>query len=407
MVRRNAAARTLVRLSFACALIAGCLPCHAQLCGTMHPMESNPGWPGAATGLSADGAVAAGLIQGSGHWTYRAARWDVNGAVVDMSMEVGNSQAIDVSGDGLSIVGWSQVAAGSSSIWRPFRWRADGGVLLLPIEHAVASASSYDGDRVACHTVVGGSQNAYLWSEFEGVRHLGTLGGTEAVAIGISANGDVVVGRAKDSSGRSRAFRWTETTGMQDLGTLGGQESYATAASEDGSIIVGGSSNAAGQWRAFRWEAGTMTDVAPDNSVATDVSNDGSVIVGAVYSDSPSLTRAFRWTETSDWIDMGSLGGSVTSAWAVSADGSVVVGRSNDSTSLERPFRWIGEPTPADYNGDLYLEVVDFLDFVDDFGACQGMPAPCGQFGDPDLNGDTITDIVDLLDFLDAFGRGC
>ncbi len=62
---------------------------------------------------------------------------------------------------------------------------------------------------------------------------------------------------------------------------------------------------------------------------------------------------------------------------------------------------------PADYNADITVDILDFLDFLDDFGSCEGSPAPCGTSGDADLNGDTIVDILDFLDFLDAFGQGC
>lgn len=407
MVRRIAAVRNLVRMSFACGIAAGCLPCHAQLCGTMHPLESNPGWPGAATGLSADGAVAAGIIYGDGFYIYRAARWDAEGSVLDMSPVAGTSQAISVSGDGSAIVGWSDVPVGHTWDRRPFRWTQENGLLHLNVPNGVGYATSHDGSRVVGYSHTGGYQRAYVWDERGGTTEIGTLGGFSGAAAGISADGRVVVGWAHNTVGQARAFRWTESEGMIDLGTLGGSEAYAYAASDDGSVIVGTAKDGNGKWKAFRWEDGAMSAIGPENSVANDVSGNGSVIVGALYSDSPSLTKAFRWTATSGWIDMGSLGGSVTSAWAVSADGSVVVGRSNDSTTLERPFRWIGEPTPADYNGDLYLEVVDFLDFVDDFGSCQGTPAPCGQFGEPDINGDAMIDVLDFLDYMDAFGRGC
>ncbi|QYK49610.1 MAG: choice-of-anchor B family protein [Phycisphaeraceae bacterium] len=62
---------------------------------------------------------------------------------------------------------------------------------------------------------------------------------------------------------------------------------------------------------------------------------------------------------------------------------------------------------PADYNGDNEVDVLDFLDFFDDFGACSGQPGPCGGVADADFNGDTLVDILDFLDFLDAFGTGC
>lgn len=63
----------------------------------------------------------------------------------------------------------------------------------------------------------------------------------------------------------------------------------------------------------------------------------------------------------------------------------------------------------ADANGDGEVDVLDFLDFLDAFGACDGLPSPCsGSSGvDADFNADTIVDVLDLLDFLDAFGRGC
>ncbi|MBX3315369.1 MAG: immunoglobulin domain-containing protein [Phycisphaeraceae bacterium] len=61
----------------------------------------------------------------------------------------------------------------------------------------------------------------------------------------------------------------------------------------------------------------------------------------------------------------------------------------------------------ANYNCDGEVDILDFLDFMDDFGSCDGQSAPCGNSANADITGDTIVDIVDLLDFLDAFGRGC
>ncbi len=60
----------------------------------------------------------------------------------------------------------------------------------------------------------------------------------------------------------------------------------------------------------------------------------------------------------------------------------------------------------GDYNGDTDVDVLDFLDFFDDFGNCENQPAPCGNFN-ADFNGDTSVDVLDFLDFFDAFGTGC
>lgn len=61
-----------------------------------------------------------------------------------------------------------------------------------------------------------------------------------------------------------------------------------------------------------------------------------------------------------------------------------------------------------DYNDDDLVDVLDLLDFLDDFGACAGFPAPCGVYGDPDqYNPDGQVDIIDFLAFFDVFGQTC
>ena len=61
----------------------------------------------------------------------------------------------------------------------------------------------------------------------------------------------------------------------------------------------------------------------------------------------------------------------------------------------------------ANYNRDCLVDILDFLDFFDDFAACDGNAGPCGEVGNADFNGDTFVDILDFLDFFDAFGQGC
>jgi hypothetical protein len=59
--------------------------------------------------------------------------------------------------------------------------------------------------------------------------------------------------------------------------------------------------------------------------------------------------------------------------------------------------------TRADYNADTLVDVLDFLDFIDDFGSCENQPAPCGSVADADLTGDTVVDVLDFLRFLDRW----
>jgi probable HAF family extracellular repeat protein len=170
------------------------------------------------------------------------------------------------------------------------------------------------------------------------MQDLGTLGGGESEAYGVSADGSVVVGRAANAAGYQRAFRWRAAGGMQDLGTLGGDESVAYGVSADGSVVVGWAENAAGQRRAFRWTAaGGMRSLGSlpgcDQSWAFGVSADGSVVVGWAY-NAAGLPRAFRWTASGGMEDLNTTyanlltnGSVLYSANAISPDGRYIVGK--------------------------------------------------------------------------------
>ncbi|MEA5557581.1 dockerin type I repeat-containing protein [Nodularia spumigena] len=68
----------------------------------------------------------------------------------------------------------------------------------------------------------------------------------------------------------------------------------------------------------------------------------------------------------------------------------------------------ITTPCPGDVNGDGLVDILDFLDFIGAFSACDGQPAPCDVNGiSADFNDDGFVDVLDLLDFLNAFGQSC
>src|SRR5688500_60556 len=86
-------------------------------------------------------------------------------------------------------------------------------------------------------------------------RGLGDLPGEPfcSAALGVSADGKVVVGSSRSSNGYE-AFRWTAAAGMQGLGDLpgGAFASQASGVSADGSVIAGYGTKASGN-EAFRW----------------------------------------------------------------------------------------------------------------------------------------------------------
>ena len=85
----------------------------------------------------------------------------------------------------------------------------------------------------------------------------------------------------------------------------------------------------------------SMTDLGTlggNSSYAYAVSADGAVVMGAA-GNAANENRAFRWTG-GVMTDLGTLGGNHSYAQAVSADGSVVVGYATDNNFLNRAFRW-------------------------------------------------------------------
>lgn len=160
-------------------------------------------------------------------------------------------------------------------------------------------------------------------------------------ANAVSGNGKVVVGLAWDGANTPWIFRWTADGGTQDLDG-GAIQGSANAVNATGTVIVGAIGSNASQ-RAFRWDAGSglqdLGDLGGALTIAWGVNADGSVVVG--QSDNVSaVRRAFRWTSALGMQDLGSLSvGGTSVASAVSGDGAVVVG-SSASVNGARAFRW-------------------------------------------------------------------
>jgi probable HAF family extracellular repeat protein len=299
-----------------------------------------------AYGCSADGSIIVGQSN-SAEGGDRAFRWtQVDGMISLGKLPGGNnySSANGCSANGTIIVGVSGSNDGSNDGNKAFRWI--GGVMtnLGTLAGGIvsnATGCSADGSVVVGVSGSSGGDRAFRWTT-DGMISLGILpGGSISQASGCSADGSVIVG-GSDSTDGFRAFRWT-TDGMISLGTLpGGLNSSAYGCSADGSVIVGTSDSTDGL-RAFLWTEGIMTSLGtlPGGSVSYGFgcSADGSTVVG--LSDSTSVnTSAFKWTQETGMICLGTLGGNYSIAYGSSADGSVIVGYSQNTDGYNRAFRY-------------------------------------------------------------------
>ena len=189
---------------------------------------------------------------------------------------------------------------------------------------------------------------------------LGDLGAPtpRSFAQAVSADGTTVVGDSDNASGVREAFRWRSSVGVLealgdlDGGAVGGSGSLALGVSADGTVVVGqapgGTSTADGRG-AFEWREGTgmMTELAGpgptyEDGLAVGISHDGATMSGRFKNvDVPADPRLLGRTWTATTPGGVSLPGIVlpgSLVWnagdEVSGDGSIVVGWGTTAWSM-------------------------------------------------------------------------
>jgi len=258
------------------------------------------------------------------------------------------SVANGISADGKVVVGYSHSEKGPEA----FRWTLDEGIegLGFPIAFAVSG----DGAVVVGHRLHDGRSEPVRWMRDEGISCPQTSSAyRRGAAQGVTADGATVVGVVgtgmSESEGRDWAFTWGRGDRFATL-VPAGEASCSTdaaAISGDGSAIVGARRLSTGHFEAFRWTAesgivGLGCLAGHTTSRAYAISADGAVVVGS--SSDYATTRAFRWTGETGMVALGELGDANCDnvALAVSADGSVVVG-CNMSRRGRMAFLWAAE----------------------------------------------------------------
>jgi len=277
--------------------------------------------------VSNDGSIAAGFSSFHGSWgTSRATIWQAGVPQTLGHLSGGvRSGAMGISGNGSTVVGWSDIGDSQS---RAFRWTASEGMQDLGTvgaqRNSYATAISNDGTVIAGHTDLYGAGSPlrpFRWTADGGMQDLGLVaGGVSAYSRAVSADGSVIIGdatRYENGNVEYGLFRWSESLGMESLGSLGlpfaeRTETSAADVSASGDAIVGrafdveSGAGGFGRWAAVYWnrESGLVDlntylptlglDLAGYYLYSADaISADGSIIAGTGFAPDGTPTS---WT---------------------------------------------------------------------------------------------------------------
>jgi len=234
------------------------------------------------------------------------------------------------------------------------------GLGLLPgMIESTASAISDDGNVIVGSsgpTLGSLGQVAFRWTENSGMISMGMPAGADSSrANAVSANGDVIVGRVTYNIGapnyRERAFRWTSPSGYVDLGDLPGglDRSDAGAVSRDGTVVAGHSSS--GGSEIFRWTTSSPMVGLGDlpggvvGAFASGIADNGTIV--GLGTPNFGEVEAVHWTQSGGLVGIGDFQtvsrGSV--AYGVSNDGTITVGHGNPTGNIAdaEAARWVGQ----------------------------------------------------------------
>jgi len=193
--------------------------------------------------------------------------------------------------------------------------------------------------------------------------------GTKNYVAAVSGNGIIAVGHGNTTGGVERAFSWNKNSSpaTTNLGVIDGYDrSAAHGVNNDGTVIVGNTHRSQGNMRAIRWKEETdypnqrRAEIlhGPREAsgwIANDTNGDGTVIVGQCFVRGTTYSHAIYWPEgtITDVQTLECLGvHSSASAYAVSDDGTVIVGESTEpyNPNIMHAVCWKRNPSTGQFN---------------------------------------------------------
>lgn len=311
-----------------------------------------------AFGVSADGSTVVGAA--SSVISLEAFRWTKTGGLQGLGFPGGKeqSEAIAANEDGSVIAGTGKGFAGTGP--QAARWIENGGWRFIPDGETFftiqSRAISADGNTVVGAAQFFGTilQQGFLWTPSGDIQLVGQLAEEHpTVATGISADATVICGFGTNSDGDDVAFRYTMPGGLVALPLPpGADDCSGLGISADGQTIVGACDASGSATQAVLWDERGAVPLGflPDGigSLLRAVSADGSVGVGQA-GNAQGVARAVIWTEAQGFQDLRELlvelgleaelaGWVLLEANATSANGRVIAGSGNDPDGHQQAF---------------------------------------------------------------------
>ena len=337
--------------------------------GSQHPFSWTPdggmvdlgtlgGSFGEASSMNDHGQVGGdGLL--AGDETTHAWYWPGSGPIQDIGT-LGGSNSVVAALHGLNdagqMTGWGQTAGDATIhayVWSHAAGMTDLGTLGGPTSNG--EAINAHGEVVGVSDLTDGEQHAFVWTASGGMVDLGTLGGSYSEALAVSDTGWVAGLSRVPGDAVIHAVVWRPDHTIVDLGTLpnpftGGDDQVSTATDvNDSGQVVGNSYVADGELHAFSWtQAGGMLDLntLPDEVASSSeaVTNGGQVIGDSIVNvggdPASAANRAWVWTPGGSVVDLGTFGGSQSTAVAASDSGYVAGFSVSAGSDTGHAARW-------------------------------------------------------------------